>query len=112
MAGVRGLQSALIEGTILAGSWRQAAVTLSTSAVALTATSTPVLWVLINNISTINVFVGSSTVTPTGATRGIRITQNGNSPVLQINDLSQVFVVAESGTPVITYIAGVAPADS
>lgn len=110
MAGVRDWNNAVSEGTILAGSLRSAAVTLSTTAQALSSTSIPILWVIIENVGTVNVYIGGSSVANSGSSRGILIRPNGETPPLSINDLSQVFAIAASGTPDILYIAGIYPA--
>ena len=54
-----------------------------------------------------NVFVGSSTVANSGNSRSIRLTPNGNTPILKIDDLSKIFLIAASGTGnEVVYLAG------
>lgn len=59
------------------------------------------------NLGTANVFIGASTVANTGASRGILMRPNGETPILKINDLSVLYLIAASGTQDVAYLAGV-----
>jgi hypothetical protein len=83
-----------------AESMLQAVIALSTSATALP--TTPLVGrqeLVIQNLdSSIVIYVGTSTVTNSGATRGIKLTA-GQSMVLQVGQGCAVYAVAASGTP-------------
>ena len=107
MAKPNSWQEEVSQGVELAGTIRQAVVAANaTTATPLSSTPTNILWVMIQNLGTVNIYIGSSTVTNTGSTRGILARPQGETPVIKVDDLSKVYVIASSGTPDVAYLAG------
>ena len=100
----------ILQGTRLTGSLRARTIALNSStATALSTTSVRCLWVIVQNIGTVNVFIGGSDVANTGGNAGIIARPNGETPMIPVSDLSQVFAISASVTPSIVYLAGIAP---
>ena len=90
--------AAVMKGVEVTSTLQQGLVSVGTAAVALASALTNIDWVIIQNISAVNIFIGGSTVTATGSTTGLRVGPNGNSPILKVDDLSTIFVIAASGS--------------
>lgn len=100
----------MLQGTRLTGSLRARTLALNaTTATALSATSVRVLWVIVQNIGTVSVYIGGSDVDKTGEKAGIIARPNGETPLIPVSNLNQLFAISASGTPNIVYLAGIAP---
>lgn len=82
-------------------------VSVGTTATPVSATATDINWIILNNLGTAGVYIGASTVTNTGATRGILMRPNGETPIIKVTDLSVLYLIAASGTQDVAYLAGV-----
>lgn len=97
----------VLMGVEVAGSLRQGVIEVGTTRRPIFVDPTLVKWVLIHNLSSVNIWVGGSTVTSTGATRGVRLQPNAIM-TLNIHDLSEVYLIATSGeTNEVAYLGGV-----
>ena len=101
-------ESAVRGGTERAGTPRQARLTVGTSAAVISSASVPILWVIIQNLSSVNIFIGGSDVTGNGSTTdGLRVGPNGNSVPLPFSNLNLIYLIASSGSDnPVHYLAG------
>lgn len=108
MAKGRDWNADVAQGSEIASSLRQGIVTANAStATPVVAVETDILWVVLQNLGTALVYFGSSTVANSGSSRGPRMTQNGETPVIKLEDLSKLYVISASGSQDIAYLAGV-----
>ncbi len=97
----------VLQGVELAGSLRARWVSIGITASALSADSINCRWVIIKNEGTVNIYIGGSDVTNSGSTRGILVRQQGESPLLPVHNLNEVFIIAASGSANdVSYLAG------
>mgnify|MGYP001610689571 CR=1 FL=1 len=99
--------ASMLEGTELADDVVQGIITATTTAAPVQTISRRILWILFQNLGTANVFFGASNVANSGANRGPRMTPNGETPVLPVNDLNKIWLISASGSQDVAYIAGI-----
>jgi hypothetical protein len=79
----------------------------TTSAAPVSTTDTDINWIILQNLGTANVYVGASTVANSGASRGILMRPQGETPILKVTSLTSLYLVSASGTQDVAYLAGV-----
>jgi len=81
--------------------------TVGTAAAAISSTSTNINWIVVqaDSSNSGNLFLGSSTVTNSGATTGIQL-QAGQSAQFVVDDLNKVYVVGSAAGQTFHYLAG------
>lgn len=102
-----GWNEEMLLGGQVAGSLISGVATVnSTTAVALSSTSVDIQWVIIQNISTVNIFVGPSSVANSGANRSVQLRRNAVMR-LNIHNLNEVFLIAASSSGLeVLFLAG------
>lgn len=97
-----------LQGVARARTPRTRRVLVGTTPIPLEVDSLKCLWVIVQNQSSVNIFIGGSDVANSGSNLGIRAFPSGDSGKLSFADLQQVYVVAASGTDnVVVYMAGI-----
>lgn len=78
------------------------------TATAIKSSSTLIAWVQLQNRGTKRVFYGGSDVLATGENAGPNMTQRGQTDILPIRDLTDLFVITDTGggDQTIAWIAG------
>lgn len=82
-------------------------VAVGTAAVPVSTTDTDINWIILMNLGTAGVYIGASSVTNSGTTRGILMRPNGETPIIKVTSLTTLYLIAASGTQDVAYLAGV-----
>lgn len=93
-------------GTPPAQVYASGTVTVGTTAVLLTTVTSPTGVLVQNNSATaITIYLGGSTVTTSGATQGLTLTQNASILVPTLGDAQcQLYAIAGSAGALVTYL--------
>ena len=101
------LNAELLQGTELAGGLRQRVISVGTTPLALETDSINTIWIIVQNISSVNIYIGGSDVANSGSKRGIIARPFGETPPLKVHNLNELFVIAASGSAnEVAYLAG------
>lgn len=102
------LNAEVLAATELSGSLLQFAFTVTTTAKPLVTNPTEVNWVYFQAFRSNPSFVmwGGSNLSTSGANRGPEVGPSGETPLIKIFDLSNLYVISESGEQTIFVVAG------
>ena len=82
-------------------------MSFGTTAVPISSEDTDINWIILFNLGTATVYIGNSTVTATGSTRGLPMRPNGETPKLKVDSLNVLYLISGSASQEVAYLAGV-----